>query len=126
MIEVTDKPIEASAIFERMARDGSGSVVIHVGVVKPVVEGNDTAGIKFAPDGDLEGEMREIEGKIRAKHELTDFLLVRRMGELAVGDVIMVAAASAPGRDAAFGACRDAVEENKKMKRVKKEELFQD
>jgi len=126
MIEVTDKPIDPAAIFARMSHDGSGSVVVHFGVVKPVVEGKGTAGVKFAPDGDLEVEMREIEKDIRGKYELTDFLLIRRMGALNIGDVIMVAAASAPSRDAAFAACRNAVEESKKLRRIKKEELFKD
>ncbi|UCD56307.1 MAG: molybdenum cofactor biosynthesis protein MoaE, partial [Candidatus Hydrogenedentota bacterium] len=103
MVELTDRPIDPTTVFGRLSRDGTGSVVVHFGVVKPVVEEKRTAGIRFAPDGDLEGEMRALEAEMRAKWELTDLLLVRRMGELAIGDIILAAAVSAPGRDAAFG-----------------------
>ena len=124
MVELTETAIEPLRIFQRLSSQGAGSVVVHFGVVKPVAEDQRTRGIRFAPDGDLMGELRALETELRAKWELCDVLLVRRMGELPVGEIILAAAISAPGREAAFGACRDAVEGFKKMKRLRKQELF--
>ncbi|OGP56210.1 MAG: hypothetical protein A2V67_04680 [Deltaproteobacteria bacterium RBG_13_61_14] len=124
MVELTETAIEPLRIWERLSQEGAGSVVVHFGLVKPVAEDRRTRGIRFAPDGDLVGELRALEAELRAKYELTDVLLVRRMGELKVGEIILAAAVSAPGREAAFGACRDAVEGFKKMKRLRKQELF--
>ena len=124
MVDLTDTPIEPMRIFQRLSSQGAGSVVVHFGIVKPVAEDRHTRGIRFAPDGDLLSELRALEAELRKKWELTDVLLVRRMGELKVGEIILAAAVSAPGREAAFGACRDAVEGFKKMKRLRKQELF--
>ncbi len=125
MIELTEKAIDPKGIYERIFKDGAGSVVVHFGVVKPVVSDRRTRGIRFAPKGDMEGEIRSIEAELRKKWGITDALLIRRVGELSIGDLILVAAVSAPDREAAFGACHDAVERFKKLKCVQKEELFE-
>jgi len=124
MVDLTDTPIEPMRIFQRLSSQEAGSVVVHFGIVKPVAEDQRTRGIRFAPDGDLVGELRALEAELRAKWQVTDLLLVRRMGELKVGEIILAAAVSAPGREAAFGACRDAVEGFKRMKHLRKQELF--
>ncbi len=125
MIELTEKPIEPASIYERILKNGAGSVVVHFGVVKPVVSDRHTRGIRFAPQGDLSGELQSIETELRNKWGLTDVLLIRRVGELSIGEIILVAAVSAPDRESAFAACRDAVERFKKLNNVKKEELFE-
>jgi len=124
MIEVTEQPVEPGEIYERLRLDGAGSVAIHFAVVKPKVEGRPTRGIRFAIEGAIESEMRDLEAKLHEKWDITDVLLVRRMGELLAGDIISVAAISAPGREAAFEACAMAVEQFKKMRRLRKEELI--
>lgn len=125
MIEVTEKPIPTDNIYEKISHDGSGSVLIHIGVVKPVVNDKNTKGLRLAPDGDLAGELQEVEAAIREKWSVTDVYLCRRTGELGVGEVILVAAVSAPTRDTAFGACRDAVEFLKEERGLLKEELYE-
>jgi molybdopterin synthase catalytic subunit len=125
MIEVTQKPIDPAVIYGRLDIAGSGSVVVHFGVVKPVAGGKKTGGIRFAPDGDLEGEMASIEQQICHKWPVNDVLLIRRMGTLAVGDIILAAAVAAETRGAAFDACRFAVESFKKLQNIHKEELFE-
>jgi molybdopterin synthase catalytic subunit len=125
MIEVTERPIEPRTVYERISHEGSGSVVVHFGVVKPVVAGRATRGIRFAPKPGLEDEIRAIEAKLRANWAVTDVLLIRRIGEVSIGDIILAAAVSAPERGPAFEACREAVESFKKLKCVQKEELFE-
>jgi len=123
MIELTDQAIDPQTIISRLSFQDAGSVVLHFGVVKPVAQGESTQGLRFTPDGDLAGELRELEAELRARWEVTDVLLVRRMGQLKIGEIILAAAVAAPGREAAFGACRDAVEGFKKMKHLRKQEL---
>ena len=125
MIEITDKPINPSNVFERLSHKNSGSVVFHFGVVKEAVEGKRTKGIRFAPKGDLEGELKALEALLRNNWKVEDILIIRRMGELRIGDIILVAAVSAQSREDAFGACRDAVEGCKKIKNISKKELFE-
>jgi len=126
MIELTEKPIDPAAVYERLSRESAGSVLLHVGVVKPVAQGKSTKGIRFTPQKGLEEEIQTIESAIREEWDLADVLLVRRVGTLSIGEIILVAAISAADRESAFGACREAVERFKKLKKVKKEELFEE
>ena len=126
MIELTGKEIDHRAMYERLCRECSGSVVFHYAVVKDVAEGKRTAGISFAADGDLEGELRGLEENVRKKWKIEDFILIRRLGDLKIGDMIMAVGISAEGRDDAFGACRDAVDGCKKLKCIGKKELYTD
>ncbi len=53
---------------------------------------------------------------------LIDLVLVRRLGRLAIGDLILFAAASANDRVNAFAACRELVERCKKLTCLAKHE----
>ena len=124
MIELTQNPIDPSTIYKRMNTADSGSVVVHFGVVKPVAQGKKTGGIAFAPKDGLEDEIAEIEKQMRQKWPVNDVLLIRRVGTLSIGDIILAAAVAAETRGAAFDACRFAVESFKKLKQIDKKELF--
>ncbi len=125
MIQVTEHPIETDALFERLCPEGTGSIVVHVGVVKPVVEERKTQGIRLIPDGDLKGELEKIEHDMREKWNVLDILLIRRIGELRVGETILVAGVTAASKEQAFGACQEAVGMLKKKRGLKKEELYE-
>lgn len=124
MIQVTENPIPTEEIYSRISREGAGSIVVHIGIVKPLVDDRKTKGIRLIPDGDLAGELESIEREVREKWELVDVLLIRRIGELRVGETVLAAAVSATSREAAFGACREAVENLKKKRALRKEELY--
>lgn len=125
MFEITRDPINSARVYERINTADSGSVVVHFGVVKPVAQGKKTGGIKFAPKDGLENEIAGIEKQLREMWPVNDVLLIRRVGALSIGDIILVAAVAAETRGAAFDACRHAVESFKKLKSIHKEELFE-
>lgn len=124
MVILSEERINYDEILTRVNVSNVGSVVVHYALVKSSVEGKRTAGIRFFAKGDLEGELREIETHIRNTWAIDDCLIVRRLGDLKTGDIIMAVAVSAEGRDAAFQGCREAVEKCKKLKNLSKEELY--
>ncbi len=124
MIEVTDQDLDASRVFERLSRGGAGSVVVHTGIVKPVVNGRPTKGIRFSAGDELELELKTLEAALRENWAVSDVLIIRRVGDLRIGDIILIAAIVAENREASFGACREAVERLKKLENIQKEELF--
>jgi molybdopterin synthase catalytic subunit len=123
MVETTMRPIDPSEIYTRLNVGEAGSVAMHFAVVKREAEGKRSLGVLFQAQGDLEGELKSIEEKLRNQRPLKDVLLIRRIGKLDIGDIISAAAVAADGRDAAFSACREAVESFKKMKTLSKKEL---
>jgi molybdopterin synthase catalytic subunit len=126
MIAVSNETIEVADLLDKLGKQGAGSVVLHIGVVKPDPEGRRSSGITFGAGGDLEAELLEIENSVRERFRLVDVVLARRLGRLGIGDVILFAAVSANDRENAFGACRALVERCKKMKALEKEEHYED
>jgi molybdopterin synthase catalytic subunit len=126
MILLTTDPIDANQALARIDSRHAGSVVFHLAVVKADAQGQPSKGIVFQDKGGLAAELEQIEKDLRADFAIADVILVRRLGNLAVGDAISLAVVSAPGRDAAFGACREAVERFKKMKAIAKTEILED
>lgn len=124
MVILSKESIKYDDILTKMNISDAGSVVVHYALVKGSVEGKKTGGIRFSAQGDLEGELKEIEAKLRKKWNINDFYLLRRVGDLEIGNVIMVVAVSAARREDAFQACMEAVEMCKKLKNQLKEELF--
>jgi len=125
MIMVSEKPLDPGELIGRIDQAGAGSLVIHLGIVKPEPAGGGrSAGITFSRQGDLEGELAAIEAELRRSFPLTDVLLARRLGRLAIGDYILFVAAAAKDRDNAFAACRAALERAKGMKAIRKEEHY--
>ncbi len=125
VIQVTEDPIPTGEIYGRLSRQGAGSVVIHIGLVKPRVDNRRTKGIRLTPAGDLAAELESVEREVREKWEPVDVLLIRRTGELRVGETVLAVAVTATTREAAFGACRQAVERLKREGALRKEELYE-
>jgi len=83
-----------------------------------------TTHIDYQPNGDVEGNLKEIESELKEKWGLTDLLLLRRQGIVAVGEIISLVAVSSPGSEAAFAACRHEIACLKKMPTVNKTEIY--
>ncbi len=125
MIQVTEKEISPSGVMESLKVSGSGSVVLHVGVVRPFSEGKKVTSIEYKVErGEGEKELSQIASGIKNQWEIEDVALFRRAGRLSFGDVILLVAVSAPRHKAAFQACQWAVEKMKNMASVRKRELF--
>ena len=124
MVIVSNTPLDLSGLIAILGKEGAGSCVFHLGVVKPVAGGRKSQGIEFKVQGDMTGELKAIEADLRSRYPLQDVILARRVGTLAVGDSILLAAVAAADRDSAFAACREAIERFKTMKTVGKKELY--
>ena len=126
MIAIVNTAIDAQEWLSRLDQQGAGSVVVHLGVVKPDPEGRKSAGITFERGGDLEAELKEIENYLREHLRIVDVIIVRRLGKLSIGDYILFGAVSANDRVNAFAACQELVEQCKKLKTLKKQEHYRD
>jgi molybdopterin synthase catalytic subunit len=127
MILVTHESLSPGQILEALKTDASGSVVIHVGIVRPFSEGKTVACIEYEADvGAAAEELSRIASDIAARWQIQDLALCRREGRLKLGEVILVAAVSAAHRGEAFEACEYAVEHLKAMKSIAKREIWQE
>ena len=49
MITLTEAPIDPAIVWKLLSARGAGSIVMHIAVVKPVVDNKQTRGIRFTP-----------------------------------------------------------------------------
>ena len=127
MILITGEPVFPQQVLANLKTDKSGSLVMHVGVVRPFSEGKKVIAIEYQISKlEAERELSDLTSGIRSKWEIDDIALCRRAGRLNFGEVILMVAVSAPRHKAAFQACQFAVEQMKNMVSVKKKEQFAD
>ncbi len=126
MVLISEKPLLVQDILADLKTGNSGSLVSHVGTVRPFSEGKQVASIEYQilKDG-AKKELAQIVSQIRERWAIDDIALCRRTGQLNFGEVILIAAVSAARHKPAFEACQFAVEQMKIMKSVKKKEIFE-
>jgi molybdopterin synthase catalytic subunit len=126
MIKVTEKFVSPQLLLDSLKTDSSGSVVMHLGVVRPDSNGRRVVSIEYEADiNAAERELLHITNGIRAKCKIQDVALCRRIGRLDLGDVILMVAIASPHRKEAFEACEYAVECMRNMDSVKKKEILE-
>ena len=126
MVKVTEASVSPQLLLDSLRTDSSGSIVTHLGIVRPDSNGRKVVSIEYEADINAsERELSKIATEILTKWGIQDIALYRRVGKLNLGDVILIAAVGAPHRMEAFEACNYAVECMRSMKSVRKKEILE-
>jgi len=126
MIKVTETSVSPQVLLDSLRTDSSGSIVTHLGVVRPDSNGRKVVSIEYEADTNAsERELSNIANEISAKWKIQDIALCRRIGRLDLGDTILMVAIASPHRKEAFEACEYAVECMRSMKSVRKKEILE-
>ena len=100
-----------------------GGVVLFVGVVRDFSQGHGVTKILFEHfPGMAEAKLAELREAAIGRFALIDLILVHRVGELGPGDDIVLIAAAAEHRAAAFDGCSWCIDELKKVVPIWKKE----
>jgi molybdopterin synthase catalytic subunit len=127
MIQLTRDPIDAAALTDEVRRPECGAVVIFLGTVREVTDGQATVALDYdAYTSMAEKKLQEIEQETRQRWPVGEVALVHRLGHLEVGAISVVAAVSCPHRAQAFEACRYAIDRLKEMVPIWKKENWAD
>lgn len=125
-VSVSELPIETS-IAEEFARASDGAVVTFAGVVRDSSVGRDVRELQYESYDEMaESEMRRIAEEACNRWPIGRVLMVHRTGHLAIGDVSVLIAVSAPHRGEAFDACEFCIDTLKQTVPIWKKEHFAD
>lgn len=93
--------------YERLAaRHDSGAIVTFVGKVRDFNQGDAVKGLSLEHyPGMTEKALADIVTEARGRWPLQECTLIHRIGDLLLGDQIVLVAVSSAHRDAAFEAC---------------------
>lgn len=122
---VTAEPIDEAAVRAAVGAESSGAVVVFLGVVRNHDDGRDVLSLDYQAHPDAERFLAECVRRIADDTGLA-VAAAHRVGELRIGDVALVAAASAPHRADAFEACERLVDLIKQQVPIWKRQHFTD
>lgn len=126
VVKVTSEPIDISEGANTPTPE-DGALVVFSGIVRQWSEGRAVSGLSYeAYDLLARQQMAEIGRRAQDEYGASSVFLVHRTGEVKPGEVSVVAAASAPHREAAFAACRFCIDAIKQQAAIWKKETFAD
>lgn len=127
MIQLTDQPIDPQALLAQVASPAAGAVVLFLGTVRQQSRGRATVALEYeAYPAMARLELERLVAEARQRWELCQCAIVHRLGRLAVGQVSVAIALSAPHRHAAFAAGEWLIDRIKEVVPIWKNEQFAD
>jgi len=126
-IILSDKTLNEQACSDFVKNDDSGGIVTFVGTVRNQTKGKRVLRLDFeAYEPMAVSEMKKIAEQAVEKFSLKKIAIYHRVGNLEIGEVPVVIAASAAHRGAAFDACEYAIDTLKESVPIWKKEIFED
>ncbi|MBS1772379.1 MAG: molybdenum cofactor biosynthesis protein MoaE [Bacteroidetes bacterium] len=126
-IQLQNEAVDIAACIEWVRTPTSGGVDVFIGTVRDTTKGKKVLALDFEAYAAMAlSEMKKIADEVITKWPVDRILIHHRIGKLSVGEVPVVIAVSAAHRDAAFDACRYAIDTLKKTVPIFKKEIFED
>jgi molybdopterin synthase catalytic subunit len=127
LVEVREGALSVDECARAVSHAGAGAVCVFTGVVRDHADGRAVARLDYEAYVELAvKEMRRILDAIVEARPGVRLAATHRVGRLAIGDVAVVVAASAPHREDAFLACREAIDRIKETVPIWKKEWGKD
>lgn len=124
-VAVSEDPIDPGGLRQRVADPAAGGIVLFLGTVRNHSEDRDgVTHLEYeAYAGVVESKIAEVLGEARAQWpDLCRIAAVHRVGSIAVGEISVGVAVSAPHRDEAFAAGRYVIDSLKARAPIWKKE----
>lgn len=124
---VTQDVIDPRTVEQLVLDDASGALVTFAGTVRDHARGKAVTALEYeAYPPAAEKMLEQIGDEIFEKWGMSTVAIVHRYGLLQIGEISVVIAVSSAHRDAAFEACRYAIERIKVIVPIWKREIYGD
>lgn len=126
LVEIRETPLEVSEVLEAVADPAAGGVVSFTGAVRAEDGGKAVTRLEYSAHPSAVERMRDVVQAVRDELPVVRVAALHRVGELEIGDVAVVVAASAAHRDQAFEAARRLIDDIKASVPIWKHQWFTD
>ena len=123
---VSETPVDVAAVTALVDDDRAGALVTFCGVVRNHDGGRDVMSLGYSSHPSAEAVIRQIADEFRGREGVHALAVVHRVGDLAVGDVALLAVVAASHRGQAFSCCSDLVERVKESLPIWKHQRYTD
>jgi MoaE-MoaD fusion protein len=122
---LSDEPLSLERVVDEVRSDAAGAIATFTGTTRIESRGRTVTHLEYeAYEGMAENVMTEIAQALRDRHELCEIAIHHRVGRVGIGDTSVVIAVSAPHRQAALAACKEAIDELKQRVPLWKKEVY--
>ena len=123
---LSDEPLSLGRVVDEVRSDDAGAIATFTGTTRVHSRGRTVTHLDYeAYEGMAEKVMEEIAEALRARYELTAIAIHHRIGRVTIGETSVVIAVSAPHRQDALAACKDAIDELKERVPLWKKEVYE-
>ncbi len=123
---LSDAPLSLEAVVEEVASDAAGAIATFVGTTRVHSRGRTVTHLEYeAYEVMAEQVMTEIAAELEARYDLCAIAIHHRVGRVEIGGRSVVIAVSAPHRQDALAACKDAIDTLKQRVPLWKKEVYE-
>ena len=123
---VTEEPLSLEAVAAEVADERAGAVATFTGTVRRQSRGREVERLEYEAYAEMAEEvMAKLAADLQSRHELCAVAIHHRVGRLEIGEASVVIAVSAPHRQAALAACREAIDTLKETVPLWKKEVYE-
>jgi molybdopterin synthase catalytic subunit len=126
LIGLRSAPLDMTEVCSAVDDAAAGGVAVFVGTVREHDAGRQVTGLGYSAHPAAEDQLREVAERTAAQYPVVAVAALHRVGDLGVGDVAVVVAASSAHRGDAFSACRHLIDDLKASVAIWKHQVFTD
>jgi len=123
---IRETELSVDEVRAAVADPAAGGEVLFVGTVRDNDGDRGVTALSYTAHPSAEAELRRVAGDIVAKYDVIAVAAVHRVGDLAVGDLAVVAGVACAHRAEAFHACHALIDELKASVPIWKHQRFTD
>ncbi|MGB2874983.1 MAG: molybdenum cofactor biosynthesis protein MoaE [Gaiellaceae bacterium] len=123
---VTEEPLSLDAVVAEVADERAGGIATFAGTVRRQSRGREVTHLEYEAYAEMAEEvMVKLAAELQARHDLCAVAIHHRVGRVEIGEASVVIAVSAPHRQPALAACREAIDTLKETVPLWKKEVYQ-
>ena len=125
-IRLVEGPLDVAAVLAEVEDEQAGGIASFVGTVRRESRGRRVLHLEYeAYEGMAEEVMADLAERLTSEHGLCAVAIAHRVGRVEIGEPSVAIAVSAPHRDAALAACREAIDALKHTVPLWKKEVYE-
>ncbi|MGH3038514.1 MAG: molybdenum cofactor biosynthesis protein MoaE [Gaiellaceae bacterium] len=122
---LTADPIDLDAVIAEVGDEGAGAIATFLGTTRVHSRGRTVVHLEYeAYEGMAEKVMAEIAETLTARYDLCKVAITHRIGRVGIGETSVAIAVSAPHREHALAACKEAIDTLKVDVPLWKKEIY--
>jgi MoaE-MoaD fusion protein len=120
------EPLSLGAVVDEVRDDRAGAIATFVGTTRVESRGRTVQHLDYeAYEGMAENVMADIAASLKQRYHLCDVAIHHRTGRVEIGDASVMIAVSAPHRQDALAACKEAIDTLKEQVPLWKKEVYE-